>query len=62
MELNALKEVWKCREGKMGGLLPNSRFGLRQSILCCDRVFQTLCRDMAFCVATWSLGQVHNLA
>ena len=29
MELNTLKEVWKCREGKIGGLLPNSRFGSR---------------------------------
>ena len=43
-----------------GSLLPISRFVSRQRFLCHDRVLQMLCHDMAFRVATWSSGQVHD--
>ena len=48
------------QERKKGGLLPNSRFGSRQRILCCDRVFLALCHDMAFHVATWLSMSLHG--
>ena len=46
MELNALKEVWKCRDGKWVGYCPIPGLG-------CDRGFSVVTGFFRHYVATW---------
>ena len=58
--MKCVERKLEMQDRKKGGLLPNYKIGSRQRILCHDRVFMGLCRDMVFRPSVRSSLGAHN--